>query len=429
MFALRRFSTLLPSLVLVTPGLLAQTQATVAPATEKEQAVAIGDLVNELLENNPDIRAAQYRVDAAMKRPSQMSTLPEPKLTATNFGVGHPFSRLPDSNFAYYGFGFSQEIPYPGKLALAGEEARKEAESERGMYRTIVLDKISQLKVAYYEWYGIVKAIEITTKNRELLERLERIARARYSVGKGIQQDVLKAQVEHSTLAQQLEVLGQRKATVEARIRSLISSERPLTRPGDIQLSPLSVTLDELLAALDRQAPRLKARQAMLDSRAVNIERSKKEYRPDFGVSVQWQKTGAPFPDYYMATAEVRIPLYFWRKQRLGVEESVARFREARQNYHSERQELMFQVKDYFFTAKTSERLLELYRSGIIPQSSLSLESAMAGYEVGSVDFLTLMNNFMTLLSYEMQYYDQISKHGQAIARLEALVDKPLGRP
>ncbi|HWQ54055.1 MAG TPA: TolC family protein [Bryobacteraceae bacterium] len=429
MFALRRFSTLLPSLVLVTPGLLAQTQATVAPATEKEQAVAIGDLVNELIKNNPDIRAAQYRVDAAMKRPSQMSTLPEPKLTATNFGVGHPFSRLPDSNFAYYSFGFSQEIPYPGKLTLAGEEARKEAESEREMYRTIVLDKISQLKVAYYEWYGIVKAIDITTKNRELLERLERIARARYSVGKGIQQDVLKAQVEQSTLAQQLEVLGQRKATVEARIRSLIVSERPLTRPSGVQLSPLSVTLDEILAALDRQAPRLKARQAILDSRAVNIERSKKEYRPDFGVSVQWQKTGAPFPDYYMATAEVKIPLYFWRKQRLGVEESVARFREARQNYHSERQELMFQVKDYFFTAKTSERLLELYRSGIIPQSSLSLESAMAGYEVGSVDFLTLMNNFMTLLSYEMQYYDELSKHGQAIARLEALVDTPLGRP
>ncbi len=429
MFALRRLSTLLPSLVLVTPGLLAQTQAAAAPATEKEPAVAIGDLVDELLENNPDIRAAQYRVDAAMKRPSQMSTLPEPKLTATNFGVGHPFSRLPDSNFAYYGFGFSQEIPYPGKLALAGEEARKEADSERAMYRTIVLEKISQLRVAYYEWYGVVKAIEITTKNRDLLGRLERIARARYSVGKGIQQDVLKAQVEQSTLAQQLEVFNQRKATIEARIRSLISTERPLTRPSDIQLSPLPVTLDELLTALDRQAPRLKARQAMLDSRAVGIERSKKEYRPDFGVTVQWQKTGAPFPDYYMAMAEVKIPLYFWRKQRLGVEESMSRFREARQNYQSERQELMFQVKDYFFAAKTSERLLDLYRSGIIPQSSLSLESAMAGYEVGSVDFLTLMNNFMTLLSYEMQYYEELSKHGQALARLEALVDVPLSRP
>jgi outer membrane protein, heavy metal efflux system len=429
MLAPTRFRAFFLWLVLLTPGLYGQFQGGVAPATQKGQAVAIADLVNELLENNPDIRAAQYRVDAAMKRPSQLSTLPEPKLTATNFGVGHPFSRLRESNFAYYGFGFSQEIPYPGKLALAGEEARKEAESEREMYRTTVLDNVAQLKVAYYEWYGIVKAAEITRKNRELLERLERIARARYSVGKGIQQDVLKAQVEQSTLAQQLELLDQRRATSEARIRSLISTERPLTRPTEIQLTPLPVTLDELLSALDRQAPRLKVRQAMLDSRAVSIERSKKDYRPDFGVTVQWQKTGAPFPDYYMAMAEVKIPLYFWRKQRLGVEESVARFREARQNYQSERQELMFQVKDYFFTARTSERLLELYRSGIIPQSSLSLESAMAGYEVGSVDFLTLMNNFMTLLSYEMQYYDELSKHAQAIARLEALVDTPLGRP
>ena len=92
MFALRRFSILLPSLVLLTPGLHAQPQSSGARAAEKEQVVAIGDLVNELLENNPDIRAAQHRVDAAMKRPSQMSTLPEPRLTATNFGVGHLFS-------------------------------------------------------------------------------------------------------------------------------------------------------------------------------------------------------------------------------------------------------------------------------------------------------------------------------------------------
>lgn len=425
MSAFLRFGVLLSFAALAHPLVDAQ----IAKESSTEPIVAIDELVEELLKNNPAIRAGQFRVDAAAKRPSRMSTLPEPKLSVSNFGVGHPFSNLADSDFAYYGFGFSQEIPYPGKLALAGEEARREVEAERQMYRTVVLDLTAQLKIAYYDWFGATKAIAVTQKNRDLLQRLERIARARYSVGKGLQPDVLKAQVEESSLAQQLEVLALRKATLEARIRSLLNSERVLGRPADVRLSPLTSPLDEVLAALDAQSPRLKSKQAMIDGRAVAIERSKKEYRPDFGVSFQWLKNGAPFRDYYVATAEVKVPLYFWRRQRLGVEESVARFRETRQEYLSDRQELVFQAKDLYLTAKTSERLLALYRDGIIPQSALSLESAFSAYEVGTVDFLTLMNNFMTVLTYEMQYYEELAKHGQALARLEALVAMPLIRP
>ena len=397
-----------------------------ASASEREHVVQMDELVQELLKNSPALRSAQYRVDGAMKRPSQVSTLPEPKLSVSNFGVGYPLSRLRNSEFAYVGFVVSQEIPYPGKLALAAEEARRGAEADREVYRALILDATAQVKSAYYEWFGATKAIEITRKNRDLLQRLEQISRARYAVGKGLQQDVLKAQVELSMLEQQLEVLGQRKATAEARIQSLINTERPLGQPADVVLAPLTAGLAEVLAALDALSPKLKTKQAMVEGRAVAIERSKKEYRPDFAVNAQWLKTGGPFRDYYVVSAEVKIPLYFWRKQRLGVEESVARFREARQDYLADRQELVFQVKDLFLTAKTSERLLALYREGVIPQSTLSLESALAAYQVGNADFLTLMNNFSTVLSYEMQYYGEIAKHGQAVARLEALIAMPL---
>ncbi len=395
-------------------------------AAQTKPAVQIDDLIKEMLARNPAIRAAQFRLDAATKRPSQLSTLPDPKLSFTNFGVGHPFSPLGNSDFAYQSFGFSQEFPYPGKLGLAGEQAKKEAESERQMYRTAVQDAVAQLKSAYFEWFGVSKAIEITGKNRELLRQIERIARARYSVGKGQQQDVLKAQVEESTIAQQLEMLNQRKMSIEARIQSLVASDIPLNRPADVKLSALTQTLEALLATLPNQSPRLKSKEAVLDSRAVGIKRSKKDYRPDFGVSFQWLKTGAPFSDYYMATAEMKVPLYFWRKQRLGVEESVARFQEARHDYLAERQEQSFQVKDLYFIAKTSERLIALYQEGVIPQSALSLESSLAAYETGTVDFLTVLNSFLTAATYEMQYYEELAKHQQAMARLEALVAMPL---
>jgi len=389
---------------------------------ERVSVTTLEQLLTELVKNNPEIRAAQFRFEAATKRPSQVSTLPEPKLTLVNVGVGQPFSSLNVSEFAYRGIGISQEIPFPGKLALAAEEAQREADSDRQHYRSIVLEKTAQLKTTYYDWYFVTKAIEITSKNRDLVDRFEQIARARYSVGKGIQPDVLKAQVEVSGLAQQLEILEQKRLVTEARIRSLLNSELPLGRPVEIRQTPLALKLESVLQMVESQSTRLQADQAMVQSRAVGIDRARKEYRPDFNFSVQWQKTGSQFPDYYMATAEIKLPVYFSRKQRLGVEEAEARLQEARQNYQATRQDLVFSAKDKYFTAMTSEKLLSLFQSGIIPQSSTALESALSGYEVGNVDFLTLLNNAVTLLNYEMQYYQELAKHEQALAELEPLV-------
>jgi outer membrane protein, heavy metal efflux system len=394
-------------------NVLAQEQATVTPLQE---------LIDQLEMNNPEIRAARFRFEAATKRPSQVGTLPEPKLTLANVGVGQPFSSLNVSEFAYRGIGFSQEIPFPGKLGLAAEEAQREADSERQNYRSMLLSKTSQLKTAYYDWYFVTKAIDITSKNRDLLDRFEQIARARYAVGKGLQPDVLKAQVEVSGLVQQLELLEQRKLLTEARIRSLLNSEVPLGRPADIRQTPLQFKLESILQMVESQSPRLQSEQAMVQSRAVGIDRARREYRPDFNFSFQWQHTASQFPDYYMAAAEIKLPVYFGRNQRLGVEEAQAKLQEARENYQAARQDLIFVAKDKYFTVMTSEKLLALYQSGIVPQSSTSLESALSGYEVGNVDFLTLLNNAVTLLNYEMQYYQELTKHEQALAELEPLV-------
>src|SRR5260370_14144548 len=110
------------------------------------------DLLDGLLQRNPEIQAWRSRFEAATKRPSQAGTLPEPTASYTNLGVGHPFSRLNASEFAYQGFGVSQEFPFPGKLALASEEAKREAEVVQQNYRAVVLDVTARLKVAYYEW-------------------------------------------------------------------------------------------------------------------------------------------------------------------------------------------------------------------------------------------------------------------------------------
>src|SRR5882724_4121546 len=113
----------------------------------EERTLGPQELLNGLMQNNPEIQAARSRFEAATKRPSQAGTPPEPKASYTNLGVGHPFSGLNGSEFAYQGFGISQEFPFPGKLGLASEEAKHEAEAEQQNYRAVALELTARLKV------------------------------------------------------------------------------------------------------------------------------------------------------------------------------------------------------------------------------------------------------------------------------------------
>lgn len=392
----------------------------------EERTFGPRELLAEVLQRNPEIQAARYRFEAATKRPSQLGTLPEPKASITNFGVGHPFSRLNVSNFAYQGFGVSQELPFPGKLGLATEEAKREAESIQQNYRSVVLDVTARLKVAYYDWLTANKAIELTRKHSDLLSRFEEITRNRYTVGKGLQQDVLKAQLEVSMLEQQIAMLDEKRQRAEAAMASLLAAPAVLIRAtGDIQPSSFPMSLDELLNAT-ADSPRVRAEQKMVDARAVGINRSLKDFRPDFGVNFEWQHTGSNFPDYYMAAFEVKIPIYYARKQRYALEESNSRLREAKENYQSARQQAIFQVKDQYLSIQSSERILNLYRTTLIPQAQLTVDASASAYAVGAIDFLTLLTNLTNLISLDRQFYDELGRHETAIARLEPIVGKEL---
>jgi outer membrane protein, heavy metal efflux system len=392
----------------------------------EEKSLGPQDLVNGLMQNNPEIQAARSRFEAATKRPSQVGTLPEPTASYTNLGVGHPFSRPNASEFAYQGFGVSQEFPFPGKLGLASEEAKREAESVQQNYRAVVLNVTARLKVAYYEWLNVQKAIELTHKNSDLLSRFEEIARNRYTVGKGLQQDVLKAQLEVSSLEREIVMLDEKRQRAEAEIASLLAVPSiSLRAPAEVQATTFSMSVDELVRATN-EAPDIRAEQKMVDARAVGINRSLKDFRPDFGVNLQWQHTGSNFPDYYMATVEVKIPIYYARKQRYALEESYSRLNEAKQNYRAAQQQAIYQVKDQYLAIQSSERILALYKTTLLPQAQLTVDSAASAYEVGTLDFLNLMTNLTNLISLERQYYDEVARHEEALARLEPVVGKEL---
>lgn len=167
------------------------------------------------------------------------------------------------------------------------------------------------------------------------------------------------------------------------------------------------------------------AQRRKIDREQYGVELARKNFYPDFSVSFTYYNR-PELPEMYGLTVGVKLPLYYKQKQRPALVEARASAAAERWQFENTLTLLFFRIKDRYLAATNAQRLLTLYGTTIIPQSALSLESAIAGYEVGKVDFLTLLNNLVTLLNYELGYYEQLSNVEKAIAGLEPLVGIPL---
>ena len=114
------------------------------------------------------------------------------------------------------------------------------------------------------------------------------------------------------------------------------------------------------------------------------------------------------------------------RSQRAGVAEEVSSLSQARRSLEATGQALAFRLKDDYLMAETSYRLMEIYSSTVIPQSSLALQASLAAYETGGVDFLTVLANFTTMLDYELNYHEELQSYFLALARLEEMTGMTL---
>jgi outer membrane protein, heavy metal efflux system len=390
------------------------------------EVVSLESLVREALQNNPEIKAARARWEASTKRPSQEGSLPDPTIGVSWQNVRFDRITLNEDPDSMIRFPFTQELPFPGKLSLKEKVAKQKAEAQEQSYEAVVRKVIADLKQAYYDWYMINKSIEITQENKELSEKFLKISEAKYEVGLGIQQDVIRAQVEVSKFIEQLEILQQQKGVVEARITSILN--RPplgtLGAPEDLEKPAIDLTAKELYKLIEDNSPILKMREKIVESETEALKLAKREYYPDFSIGIAPGIMGMAdggIQGVWEVAIGLKVPLYFWRKQRFGVQEAALELSAAKEEYSSDKQDLLFMINDNYLAAKTSENLIDLYENGIIPQSSLSLNSAISGYQVGDIDFLTLLNNLTTLFNFELEYYRQLAQYHKAIARLEEI--------
>ncbi|HEY3823608.1 MAG TPA: TolC family protein [Bryobacteraceae bacterium] len=393
-------------------------------------ATPLSTLVEEATRNNPDVLAARRAWQAATQIPSQVSTLPDPEVTVQQFSVGspRPFAGYSNSGFAYIGFGISQQLPYPGKLKLKGEAAERESGATRQRYEAMVRSVGEQVKEAYFDLAYAQQTLTVLNRNDQFLNDIEKIAEARYRVGQGNQQDVLKAQLERTKLLREVARYRQTADTEQAQIKKLlnrpIESAEIVAQP--LTETPLNYTSDELVAKVRTNNPNVAGQQEMVERQSLQVEMARKDRYPDFNVQYMWQHTSEQYRDYYMLTFSARLPIYRKRKLDPEMTQAVEELNSSRREYESQVQSTYFGVRDQYIAAETAAQVLKIYREGLIPQALATYRAGLAAYEAGKQDFQTLLGSFLDVLNFDEEYWKALADHETALARLEQFTGTPL---
>jgi len=398
-------------------------------AQSERTRLDVDQLVDEALQNNPEILAAKKKWEVYKEKIPQARALEDPM-----FGFG--IINLPTS-FSFHQedmtmkeFSISQKFPFYGKRRLMGEMAGKEAEAVFNEIQEKANRIIRDVKNTYYDLSHVYRTTEVTQRNKEIMEGFAKIAESKYSVGGGLQQDVLKAHVEVSKMVDDLIMLSQRKRALEAKLNALLNRppETPVGEPEEVIFKKLPIEIEAFQKTAQEVNPTLKGMKKMIEAKEKAYALAKREYYPDlkllFAYGQRDALNGVKQDDMLTGMMEINIPIYFKWKQDRKVAETKADILATEAEYRAMKNEIFFMIADMGSMTQRVERQIDLYKTGIIPQASLQVNSALSAYRVNKVDFLTLLDSQVTLYKYELEYHQGLTEYEKSVANLEAAIGK-----
>lgn len=398
-----------------------------AEGAEKiSRALRLPELLTELRERNPELRAAGARTQALSAVPEQARALDDATLSyeAWNIPESLRIDRA-DNNI----FRLSQKLPFPGKRGLRADVAAYEAQSAAHEASALELELAAELKRAYYALWEAHARLAVLEREKELLQRFSHIAEQKYGVGEATQADVLRAQVELTHIINKVQTEPLAIESARAEINALLSRalEEPLgvpEAPATPRLADSPQTLSEL--ALESR-PELRAQAAMIAREESAEALAQKAYYPDFEVSVGRFVNDAA-PDGFGAMASVTLPFLNRSKYDAGVEEARARLSQARFERRRLEDRVRREVEQTFLKARTALLQYELFVNTHIPQVEQALRVAESAYETNELGFLDLIDTLRRLESVHLEHVAAQADFERAYADLERVVGTDLPR-
>ena len=384
------------------------------------------------LANNPSLAVLRAEAVALGSVPSQAGALPDPTLGLNALNLPTDTFDLDQEPMTQMQVSLSQSFPFPGKRGLMREAAEYDASAAEKK----VLDK--QLEVAAGvrgTWWRLIyldRAIDIVKQNQDLMRDFIAIAQTKYKVGKGLQQDVLLAQLELSRLLnRQLPLRGLRDAS-QAELNALMDNEpnspiRLPSPPSDTALPSLPPEAALLQSAV-QERPRLDVERERIEAARTRLDLAKKEYYPDlklgaaYGFRDATDPTGRNLPDLASFQLSINLPIYSASKQSKSVDQRSSDYFRHKHAFNESLRSIQAAIAKNYAQYQASRDQVSLYGTAIIPQAQQTVSAMLSAYQVNQVDFLNVLNAQIMLYNAQISYWEALSNAKQSLANLAASV-------
>jgi len=387
---------------------------------DEPSAIRLADVIEEARTQNPELKAARARAEAAAFMPRQASAWDDPVFSWEAWNAPESFDvARADNNILR----LSQRIPFPGKRTLAGTAAERDADVARHEVEMVELEVTAAAKRAYWDLWLTHQNLLVYSRDKELVEHLARIAERKYAVGQVSQPDVLRAQVELTRLINRVATGTLGVDTARAELAGLLSREDP----GSIGIpaEPVTPRLEQDVGSLTEIAlgrrPELAAQQASIARFEANRRAARLGYLPDLEVAAE-RFYNFDRRDGLGAMVSVSIPLVNKYKYDAAVGEANARSASAQAELRRLQDRIRHDVRQAFLRAKAALAQRDLFVSTHIPQAEQALRASQIGYETGRVDFLSLIDSVRAIESVHLEHYQAEADFEKAYADLERAV-------
>ncbi len=381
-------------------------------------------VIERALKFNHEVIMVKKREDIMKQRILREGSLPDPMFMIGYENEGwerFTYGTSPDSRWM---FSLSQTVPFPGKLSLKREIAKKELEIAQILISKTKLKIIEEVRNRILNLYLAHKTFEIAVEKQRLLLMLEELVRSRYISGMVPLSELTMAQMERYMSEENLLMAKQKIKSEEYMINNLMGREPslPLGIPEEPVSSSIELQPETIIEKALTSFPEIKEKSKILESKEINYKLARKEYYPDFTFTGTVYKKPDPYEDMWGLSVSINIPLFYKKRQEPMVREAVSEKEESFHELESERLNISSMVYDTYNMYITGRETMKLYEETLIPKARENFEATLTNYRSGRVELTSVIKALNILIDTELNYLNRVMEYKRAIIRLYTLM-------
>lgn len=357
------------------------------------------------LAHSPEIHSLIAKSHALQQRAIAADQLSDPKLTLGAMNVPANSFNFGQEPMTQIQVGLAQQFPRGRSLHYASMTKHVLSIVERHKEQVMKLQVLKGVRLSWLNLYYWLSTQKIILKQKQVIAHLLTVTTSMLSQNKAQQKDVIRAQIELTTLNERLLEVKQKIATSRAQLgRWIGASLAKKAYPSHLLHWPLLHTLKSLLENL-KHHPLLRADDAAIAAQHAQINLARQQYKPGFSVGVAYgfrqgrNINGSHRPDFLTAQVSLDLPIFPHNRQdrTLAATEEILVADEDTQMSHYK--QLREALKTQYALWQAQRKSTVLYYSHLIPEAKLYVRATKNAYQNAQTDFPTLARAYVLALN------------------------------